>query len=384
MPDQELIAETEEWFEQRGLPHFVEGHRASEDVYTRVAPLLVLVFVLEVLGAANLEWVWWQNLVAIVAGAGMIVLAWVVMNKVRRRRPLALPESVGRAELAAFILMPAALPIVFDTQWVSALITFAVNVVIVLTASFLVSFGVPSIVRWGFWQTYRQVGQVVDLFARALPLLLLFTVALFINAEVWQVGASLNGFLFWSALGFFFLVAAMFLLIRLPRELGVLRQQLRGDRAVAACQGTPLAVVAPELARDLPPAPMSGRQEKNVLLVLLFSQAVQVVLVASSIVLFFVLFGVIAIRPDVASSWTGSDIGAGELLQWTWFGQELSITSALLRVAMFLGALSGLYFTVYVITDSTYRDEFFEDVLHEVRESIAVRNVYLALRARHG
>lgn len=224
MPDQELIAETEEWFEQRGLPHFVEGHRASEDVYTRVAPLLVLVFVLEVLGAANLEWVWWQNLVAIVAGAGMIVLAWVVMNKVRRRRPLALPESVGRAELAAFILMPAALPIVFDTQWVSALITFAVNVVIVLTASFLVSFGVPSIVRWGFWQTYRQVGQVVDLFARALPLLLLFTVALFINAEVWQVGASLNGFLFWSALGFFFLVAAMFLLIRLPRELGVLRQ----------------------------------------------------------------------------------------------------------------------------------------------------------------
>ena len=384
MPDQELIAETEEWFEQRGLPHFVEGHRASEDVYTRVAPLLVLVFVLEVLGAANLEWVWWQNLVAIVAGAGMIVLAWVVMNKVRRRRPLALPESVGRAELAAFILMPAALPIVFDTQWVSALITFAVNVVIVLTASFLVSFGVPSIVRWGFWQTYRQVGQVVDLFARALPLLLLFTVALFINAEVWQVGASLNGFLFWSALGFFFLVAAMFLLIRLPRELGVLRQQLRGDRAVAACQGTPLADVAPELARHLPPAPMSGRQEKNVLLVLLFSQAVQVVLVASSIVLFFVLFGVIAIRPDVASSWTGSDIGAGELLQWTWFGQELSITSALLRVAMFLGALSGLYFTVYVITDSTYRDEFFEDVLHEVRESIAVRNVYLALRARHG
>jgi len=384
VPDQELIAETEEWFEQRGLPHFVEGHRASEDVYTRVAPLLVLVFVLEVLGAANLEWVWWQNLVAIVAGAGMIVLAWVVMNKVRRRRPLALPESVGRAELAAFILMPAALPIVFDTQWVSALITFAVNVVIVLTASFLVSFGVPSIVRWGFWQTYRQVGQVVDLFARALPLLLLFTVALFINAEVWQVGASLNGFLFWSALGFFFLVAAMFLLIRLPRELGVLRQQLRGDRAVAACQGTPLADVAPELARHLPPAPMSGRQEKNVLLVLLFSQAVQVVLVASSIVLFFVLFGVIAIRPDVASSWTGSDIGAGELLQWTWFGQELSITSALLRVAMFLGALSGLYFTVYVITDSTYRDEFFEDVLHEVRESIAVRNVYLALRARHG
>lgn len=384
MPDQELIAQTEEWFEQRGLPHFVEGHRASEDVYTRVAPLLVLVFVLEVLGAANLEWVWWQNLVAIVAGAGMIVLAWVVMNKVRRRRPLALPESVGRAELAAFILMPAALPIVFDTQWVSALITFAVNVVIVLTASFLVSFGVPSIVRWGFWQTYHQVGQVVDLFARALPLLLLFTVALFINAEVWQVGASLNGFLLWSALGFFFLVAAMFLLIRLPRELGVLRQQLRGDRAVAACQGTPLADVASELARDLPPAPMSGRQEKNVLLVLLFSQAVQVMLVASSIVLFFVLFGVIAIRPDVASSWTGSDIGAGELLQWTWFGQELSITSALLRVAMFLGALSGLYFTVYVITDSTYRDEFFEDVLHEVRESIAVRNVYLALRARHG
>jgi len=66
------------------------------------------------------------------------------------------------------------------------------------------------------------------------------------------------------------------------------------------------------------------------------------------------------------------------------FGEQFAVTSSLLRVSGFLAALSGFYFTVYVITDSTYREEFFEDVVSDVRESIAVRSVYLALRRRSG
>jgi hypothetical protein len=42
---------------------------------------------------------------------------------------------------------------------------------------------------------------------------------------------------------------------------------------------------------------------------------------------------------------------------------------------------SGLYFAVYLVTDSTYREEFFEALLAELRQTFAVRAVYLKVLA---
>jgi hypothetical protein len=42
-------------------------------------------------------------------------------------------------------------------------------------------------------------------------------------------------------------------------------------------------------------------------------------------------------------------------------------------VAGFLGAFSGMYFTVVVSTDDTYRREFAHDVDPEIRQALAVR-----------
>ena len=52
-----------------GLPLFVEGFSASTDVFNRAAPLLGLVFFGELLGAGQLDWTWWQNLLAVAGGA---------------------------------------------------------------------------------------------------------------------------------------------------------------------------------------------------------------------------------------------------------------------------------------------------------------------------
>src|SRR4051794_18823920 len=54
----------ERQFRRAGLPMFVEGFSASTDVFTRAAPVLGLVFVGESLGAGNLDWTRWQNLLA--------------------------------------------------------------------------------------------------------------------------------------------------------------------------------------------------------------------------------------------------------------------------------------------------------------------------------
>jgi hypothetical protein len=56
------------------------------------------------------------------------------------------------------------------------------------------------------------------------------------------------------------------------------------------------------------------------------------------------------------------------------------ITEELVRVSGFLGAFTGMYFTVVLSTDATYREEFAEDVAPQVRQAFAVRIAYLHAR----
>jgi hypothetical protein len=382
--DAELVAVTERWFLERGIPHFIERYNAKEDVFTRALPVLSLVFLLELLGAANLEWAWWVNLGALVAGVAVAIGLWAVINTLRGRRWSHLPDTVGPVELAAFVVIPAVLPLI-GGQVVSAVVTAVVNLVLLGLVYLVLSYGLVPMTRWAFVQTTKQLGAVAGLFGRALPLLLLFTVALFINTEVWQVASSLDGLMFWTTVGFFVLAGALFLALRLPGELGKLRDQLAGEALVEACEGTPMAEVAAQLEAegDVAPVPLGRRQQGNVLLVLFFSQAVQVLLVSVAISLFFFVFGLFAIRPEVIDAWLG-DISHDTLATWELFGRQMELTRPLIHVAGFIGALSGFYFTVYVITDSTYREEFFTEIIADVRQSLAVRNAYLALRERAG
>jgi len=79
---------------------------------------------------------------------------------------------------------------------------------------------------------------------------------------------------------------------------------------------------------------------------------------------------------ETTKAWTGLDqvhvfasLGVGS--------HTLVITEPLLRVAGFLGAFTGMYFTVVLSTDSTYRDEFADDVGPQIRQALAVRVAYL-------
>ena len=109
---------------------------------------------------------------------------------------------------------------------------------------------------------------------------------------------------------------------------------------------------------------------------MLVSEGIQIVLVTLLIGVFFSLLGFLAIERPVVESWLGE---APDRL-WTLhlWGQEMVLTRELLHVSEFLAAFSGLYFTVVLLTDATYREEFLEEVLADVREAFAVRAVYLA------
>lgn len=382
MGDDELIRGAESWFLRRGIPHFIDDYRADEDIFTRSLPVLVLVGIVELVGAFERDWDWWGNVAAIAVGLVTVIGLWGLVNRLRGRPAWQRPRTVGNVEIAFFVIVLPFARWSAESTLRSVGLTFAFNLSLVVVVYFVTSYGLVPMARWAFGRTLDELGAVAGLFGRAMPLLLLFTIALFVNTEVWQVASSLDGLLFWTTVAFFVLVGTVFLLVRLPSEVARLGDAQDRAGVVDACAGTPMeGVVEARLgAGEVPAAaPLTKRQKGNVLLVLLFSQAIQVVLVTVTLSAFFFVFGLVAIRPEVIDAWLGDVVDPGHLAELRWLGHQLVVTRGLVHVSGFLGVLAGFYFTVYVITDSTYREEFFEEIVHQVRQSLAVRRVYLAL-----
>ena len=108
---------------------------------------------------------------------------------------------------------------------------------------------------------------------------------------------------------------------------------------------------------------------------MLVSQAIQIMLVAVAVGAFLVVFGVLAINRPIVESWTGGV--AHELWEPTLGGRHLLLSEELLRVGGFLAAFTALYFTVYLVNDPTYRAQFRDEVVAEVRGALAARACYL-------
>ena len=72
------------------------------------------------------------------------------------------------------------------------------------------------------------------------------------------------------------------------------------------------------------------------------------------------------------AAWVGSDTHHVSWLP--------NVSVELVQVAVFLSAFSGLYFTVVVVTDETYREQFFTGVMQELDRALGVRAAYLTLQ----
>jgi hypothetical protein len=57
------------------------------------------------------------------------------------------------------------------------------------------------------------------------------------------------------------------------------------------------------------------------------------------------------------------------------------VTEQLLRAAFGIAAFSGLYYSVAMLVDATYRDEFMSELTDQMRSTFSVRADYLALRS---
>jgi ABC-type arginine transport system permease subunit len=89
------------------------------------------------------------------------------------------------------VLLPAALPLIFGGQWGSALVTAAANVLLLALACGVIRYGLLAIVRWTGVRLFDQLSASRTVLSRAVPLLLVFALVLFINTEMWQGFSSM-------------------------------------------------------------------------------------------------------------------------------------------------------------------------------------------------
>ena len=328
-PDAELRAAAERWFLARGLPYFVEEVRTGVASHLTRARLLAVTATALLCGAA--------------LGTGAAL--WSD------------DRSVG--VLAAIVA--AGIPVLgYATRSLHA----------------------GTVARWAVGRTFSSLGLLVPLVTKALPLLLLFVTFLFINTEVWQVASSLDDGVLWVAVLLFAIVAVAFLLVRLPEELDQVDDVMSGEQLVQACRNTPLEDEAVRCAAEieddvlLARAQVTGLAKQNLVLVLLISQALQVLLLSTAMFVFFVVFGGVAINADVIHSWLGHP--RTPFVDWL-----PALSHELVRVSTFLAAFSGLYFTVYAVSDETYRSQFFGSLMKQLHRAVGVRTVYECLPLRH-
>ena len=130
MTDRERLEEYERGFRRAGLPLFSEDFSAAEDVFNRAAPLLGLVFFGEMLGAVNLDWPWWQNLLAVAGGLAILLVAVGLLNTARGRPFSAIPERLGKTELAGFVLLAGAAARALRRAVTSAAVTAGANLLL--------------------------------------------------------------------------------------------------------------------------------------------------------------------------------------------------------------------------------------------------------------
>jgi hypothetical protein len=374
----------ERWFVTRGVPHFIERRDSIWDIWGRAIPLLVPAYVLLGLNALNLqEWSVLANIgVAALVVAGLVA-TWMLSNRARGRRAAQIPQDVGPIELAILLVVPA-LPSAVLGQWGDVLQTVVQGVILLAVVRLATSYGVVPLFGWAIERGFGQLVVFFNVVVRALPLLLMFTTFLFINAEVWQVAGTLAGPIYVVVLATFVALGTLFLLSKLPRLLAGLDHfdtwdEIADHADVGAARSTLGAIGQPD--RTPGPSDLTLRQRFNAGLVALFPQAVQITLSALTVTAFFVLFGFLAIPVATAASWTQTE-SVHTFATWHVGGRDLALTEPLLRVAAFLGAFTGMYFTVVLSTDATYREEFVEDIGPELRQSLAVRRVYRAALAQ--
>ncbi len=358
------------------MPHFISNYSATEDVWTRALPALIIVFLLSAVSGIDLNWNAWQIIAGTIGGLLILLGSWMALNRYRKTPLFAVPRRVGWPEIGLIVLVPTALPLFFGGDWVGSIIILINQLVTVGLIFVITSYGLLAISLWAIGRLFRTLGQTLRLFTRSLPLLLIGFMFLFINAEAWQSAGELDPPLLATIVGGFAAFAAVFLATQIPKELRASAVFSDNAQVVAAADDAPVSRDGGRNEDLTAPPGLSAKEKGNLWLVAFITQSLRLALVSVLISVVFIAIGLVLIRPETIAGWTNQPPDIWWALPWELFGNTLEITSQLLQVSIFLGAFAAVYFSVYATTDPTLRAEFFEDTITEIRQNLAARSIY--------
>lgn len=381
------IRRTESWFSRNGLPQFVDDYNSREHIWTRALPVLVTVATVQLFSALWFAISSGSRVLpvfsAVVAATALLIVG--LWSKRRRGYWFAPADRVGWPVLLGFVAV-GVLPDVIqsgrrvegiDITWGAVISSVLIQVLLLAIIYLITRYALVAMLGWGIRQTIRSAGDLYVVATKALPLLLIVMIVLFINTEMWQVAGSLDWPVLWASSGLLLIFGVLVTVDRTRDQIDTLRQDVPLEDLRSACVGTPLADLAHGLTQVGSPN-LQRPQRRGMVIAALSTQVIQAALIGLLVWAFFTVFGMVAITGPVQQAWLG-DLGSADVF-WT-IGQDHVLSRALMRVSTFLGAFAAFYTTVYAASDPVYRASFSDDVGASLQQAVDVRRVYLSVKA---
>jgi hypothetical protein len=221
--------------------------------------------------------------------------------------------------------------------------------------------------RWFARIAWRSGGGML----RILPILLVALVFTFLSTETWQSIGRLTGTPLVLASVLVFGLA----LVPLLRSPAIDSSGLddRGAVLAALPPGLPLADWLPDDGPLGVPA-LHWSERVNLRLVAVLGKAMVALVVGVAVAVFFLVFGVLVVDAAVTAAWSGSPPSVW--WQFTVGAHTYTLTAEHLRVALFLGVFSAMYFIVSASTDRELAGALSADTEAHLTQCLAVRAAY--------
>lgn len=377
---QVIGADAGAWLRRRGAPTLAPDRKTAAAVWERTRPILICLFGLSIVQVFSLTRGGLSLVLAFVLAALAMTATMAAVNWVRGRGAFETPRDFASLELSVFVLLPTAL------SWVvsgvgAAMVTFCIQVMALVALYAVVSLGVLWTVRWALKMVATNSRSLLRLTARALPVLLLLTLFMFINAEAWQVANSLQPGLA-AALGWFW-VAVLFSYLWFVSDdlVDEAESVIAAEPDMAFFAGSPIARHADsDLFMSSGPLPqVAGASRVNLRLIFVSSIGVQAILVAALLTCAYAVLGSMLVTEEVQLAWLAGPVEVPALFEVFVGSTELRLTRAHVLMSAAIGALSALSIAVSAVSEESLRRSFCGAVLLEVEQDLAVHHAAMLL-----
>lgn len=375
------------WFREQGLPTFVPLRRWFTDLPRRVAPLIAWVAVAAYLFQDGIELViefaiddeypevaafmLLLALVIFVLAAGLAWAAYFLVRALLRRLPVGIGTAVALLVIAGCLAFTIAWG--YSAQ-PDASVGPVLRTLLVLGLCILVTgMGGGALISWASRLAVRNASAIGHMASIALPVILMLVVFSFFSVEVWQMASAMS----WGSIALLTLVVAVLAGIVVLR---VAASEIEDDaQAPSDEQRTALLVGTPAEGRRVAPgAPRRLRapQRINILLALTVAQLVQALFFAGLLAALLIIIGAITVPAGLVGLWLGPGSATQPMTvqPLEFFGATLPLTVNLLKVATILAVIAALPFVFSAVSETRYRERFFDPIMVDMRRAILVRD----------